>query len=154
MGRTELVLQTIVLIQQIRRRLQTTQNRQKRYDDRRQSDLEFQVGDMLLLKVAPSKCVIRFRKRGKFFRWYIGPFQVISRVGKVAYRLDLHEELSQIHNPFHVLQLRKCILDGEVVVSFDDIQVNEHLNYVERPTGILERKMKVVRHKEIPLVKV
>ncbi|KAL7584811.1 hypothetical protein Lser_V15G42897 [Lactuca serriola] len=77
-----------------------------------------------------------------------------ERVGKVAYRLDLPEELSQIHNNFHVSELRKCVLDNGVVVQFDDIQVDEHLNYVERPIAILERKMKVLCNKEIPSVKV
>lgn len=85
---------------------------------------------------------------------YIGPFRIIARVGKVAYRLELPEELSRVHSTFQILQLRKCIMDQEVVVSLDDIQVDEHLNYVERSVAILERKMKVLQNKEIPLVKV
>ena len=109
---------------------------------------------MVLLKVSPWKGVIRFRKRGKLGPRYIRPFRIVARVGRVAYRLELPEELSRIHNTFHVSQLRKCIMDQEAVVSLDDIQVDERLNYVERPVAILERKKKILRNKEIPLVKV
>ena len=109
---------------------------------------------MVLLKVSPWKGVIRFRKRGKLGPRYIGPFRIVARVGRVAYRLELPEELSRIHNTFHVLQLQKFITDQEAVVSLDDIQVNERLNYVERPVAILEWKKKILRNKEIPLVKV
>ena len=75
--------------------------------------------------------MIRFRKRGNLDPRYIGPFKIISRVGKVVYRLDLPEELSQVHNTFHVSQLRKCILDKDVVVSLYEIHVDECLDYVE-----------------------
>ena len=102
---------------------------------------------MVLLKVSPWKGVIHFRKRGKLGPHYIGPFRIISRVGRVAYRLELPEELSRIHSTFHVSQLRKCIMDQEAVVSLDDIQVDEHLNYVERPVAILERKKKILQNK-------
>ena len=103
MGRTEVVLQTTELIQYIRQRLQTTQSRQKSYANWHRSELEFQVGDMVLLKVSPWNGVICFRKRGKLGPQYIGQFRVIARVGKVAYQMDLPTELSQIHNTFHVL---------------------------------------------------
>ena len=83
--------------------------------------MEFQVGDMILLKVSPWKGVIRFRKQGKLGPRYIGPFRVVARVGKVAYRLDLPAELSQIHNTFHVSQLRKCLVDDSAVVPLEDI---------------------------------
>ena len=102
MGSTEIVLQTTEQIQQVRQRLLTAQSRQKSYADRRRSELEFQVGDFVLLKVSPWKGVIRFRKRGKLGPRYIGPFRVTARVGRVAYRLELPAELSQIHDTFHV----------------------------------------------------
>ena len=116
--------------------------------------MEFQVGDMVLLKVSPWKGVIRFRKRGKLGPRFIGPFRVLARVGRVAYRLDLPEELSQIHNTFHVSQLRKCLVDESAVVPLEDIQVDSSLNYIERPDAILDRKTKTLRNKEIQLVKV
>ena len=109
---------------------------------------------MVLLKVSPWKGVIRFRKRGKLGPLYIGSYRVISKVVKVAYRLELPEELSRIHSTFHDSQLRKCITNQEAVVSLDDIQVDEHLNYVKRLMAILEMKKKILRNKEIPLVKV
>ena len=95
------------MIQQIRQRLQTAQSRQKSYTDRRRYELEFHVGDKVLLKVSPYKGVICFRKRGKLGPRFFGPFRIVARVGKVAYRLELPEELSRIHNTFHVSQLQK-----------------------------------------------
>lgn len=96
------MLRTTKLIQQVCGRLQTAQSRQKSYDDRCWLDLEFQGKDMVLLKGSPWEGVIRFMKRGELGPRYIGPFKVIARVGKVVYRLELPEELSQIHNIFHV----------------------------------------------------
>ncbi|KAI3701002.1 hypothetical protein L2E82_45643 [Cichorium intybus] len=154
LGSTEVVLKTSELIQKVRERLQTAQSRQKSYADKRRTDLEFQVGDFVLLKVSPWKGIIRFRKRGKLGPKYIGPYKIIKRVGKVAYRLELPEQLSRIHNTFHVSQLRKCITDETAVVPIEDIQVDERLNYVERPIAILERKTKSLRNKVVVLVKV
>ncbi|XP_052622433.1 uncharacterized protein LOC128127784, partial [Lactuca sativa] len=152
MGSTEIILQTTEQIQQVRQRLLTAQSRQKSYADRRRSELEFQVGDFVLLKVSPWKGVIRFRKRGKLGPRYIGPFRVVARVGRVAYRLELPAELGQIHDTFHVSQLRKCIADESAVVPLEDIQVDASLNYAERPVAIRDRKIKVLRNKEVPLV--
>ena len=80
---------------------------------------------------------------------YIAPFQIISRVGKVTYRLYLPEELSQIDSTFYVSQLRKCVLGEDVVMSLDDIQVDEWLNYVKRHVATLERKMKFLKSKDV-----
>ena len=98
--------------------------------------------------------MIRFRKRGKLGPRFIGPYKVIARVGKVAYRLELPEELSLIHNTFHVSQLRKCVVDESAVISLEDIQIDERLNYVEKPIAVSERKTKTLRNKTINLVKV
>ncbi|KAJ9562471.1 hypothetical protein OSB04_007631 [Centaurea solstitialis] len=141
-------------IKRIRERLRTAQSRQKSYADRRRSDLEFQVGDRVLLKVSPWKGVIRFRKRGKLGPRYIGPFTVLARVGKVAYRLELPAVLGQIHSTFHVSQLRKCLADETAHIPLDDIQVDESLNYVERPVAVIDRKVKRLRRREIGIVKV
>ncbi|KAJ9545458.1 hypothetical protein OSB04_025165 [Centaurea solstitialis] len=154
LGSTEIVQKTTESIELIRERLKTAQSRQKSYADKRRSDLEFSVGDKVLLKVSPWKGVIRFRKRGKLGPRFIGPFKVVARVGKVAYRLELPPELSLIHDTFHVSQLRKCLADESAHILIDDIQVDERLNYVERPIAILERKTKSLRNKEIGLVKV
>lgn len=85
---------------------------------------------------------------------FIGPFQIVARVGKEAYCLDLLDELSQIYSIFHDSQLQKCVIDETVVVPLDDIQVNDHLNYVERPLVIIDIKMKTLCNKELSLVKV
>ena len=91
---------------------------------------------------------------GKLGPKYIKPFRVIARVGKVAYCLDLTKELRQIHNTFQVSQLRKCIADDSEVVPLEDMQVDDRLNYIERPLAILEKKTKDLRNKEVELVKV
>ncbi|XP_023754304.1 uncharacterized protein LOC111902723 [Lactuca sativa] len=122
------------------------QSRQKSYADH--------VGDFILLKLSPCKGVIRFRKRGKLGFRYIGPFRISTRVGKVAYRFDIPDELNQIHNTFHVSQLWKCVADEAAVISLDDIQVDESPNYIERPVVVLDRKTKVLHNKEVKLVKV
>ncbi|KAJ9556067.1 hypothetical protein OSB04_010681 [Centaurea solstitialis] len=117
LGSTEIVQRTVESVQLIRDRLRTAQSRQKSYADKRQSDLEFRGGDRVLLKVSPWKRVIRFRKRGKLGPRFIGPFEIIARVGKVAYQLELPPELSQIHNTFHVSQLRNL---GEKDQDFEE----------------------------------
>lgn len=85
---------------------------------------------------------------------YIGPFRVVVRVGKVGYRLDLSVELSQIHSTFHDSQLRKCLVDNSAAVPLEDIQVDDSLNYIERPVAILDRNSKDLRNKLVELVKV
>ena len=98
----EVVLKTIELIQQMQDRLQVTQSRQKSYGDLRRLDLEFQVGNFVLLKVSPWKGVIWLRKWAKLGPQFISPFRITARMDKVAYRLDFSDRLIQIHNTFHV----------------------------------------------------
>ncbi|KAJ9537999.1 hypothetical protein OSB04_030732 [Centaurea solstitialis] len=93
-------------------------------------------------------------KRGKLGPRFIGPFEIVARVGKVAYRLELPPELSHIHNTFHVSQLRKCLADESTFVPLEDIEVDERLNYAEKLIAVLERKTKTLRNKEIGIVKV
>ncbi|KAK1415113.1 hypothetical protein QVD17_30884 [Tagetes erecta] len=150
----EVVEVTNEKIDQIRAHLKAAQDRQKSYADKRRRPIEFQEGDYVMLKVSPWKGVIRFRKRGKLSPRFIGPFKIIDRVGKVAYRLELPEELNGIHNTFHVSYLRKCLADETACVPLNDIEVNEKLNYVEKPVAILDHKVKQLRNKEINQVKV
>ncbi|XP_076924698.1 uncharacterized protein LOC143587236 [Bidens hawaiensis] len=107
-----------------------------------------------MLKVSSWKEIIHFRKRGKLSPRYIGPFRIIARVGEVAYKLNLPEELEEIHSTFHVSQLRKCLADDTSHVPLMDIKVDEQLNYIEQPIEIVDRKDKQLCHKVIPLVKV
>lgn len=109
---------------------------------------------MVLLKVSPWKGIIPCKKRGKLGPMFIRPFRILARMGKVAYRLDLPEELSQIHNTFHIFQLRKCITYATPVVPLDDIHVDERLNYMERLVAILDRKTMTLCYKVVGLVKV
>ncbi|GJR20539.1 hypothetical protein Tco_0969066 [Tanacetum coccineum] len=88
--------------------MQAARDRQKSYADLKRKPMEFQVGDKVMLKVSPWKGVVRFGKRGKLNPRYVGPFKVIERVGEVAYKLELPEELSRVHNTFHVSNLKKC----------------------------------------------
>ncbi|KAK1421015.1 hypothetical protein QVD17_23053 [Tagetes erecta] len=154
LGEKEIVQETIENVDLIRSRLKAAQDRQKSYADKRRRPIEFQVGDQVMLKVSPWKGVIRFRKRGKLSPRFIGPFKILARVGNVAYRLELPEELTGIHNTFHVSHLRKCLADETSYVSLNDIEVDEKLNYVEEPVAILDRKVKQLRNKVINQVKV
>ena len=100
----------------IQQRLRTSFNRQKSYINPRRKDVSFSAGDMVFLKVSPMKGVMRFGKKGKLAPRYIGPFEIRSRVGEVAYRLILPHELSRIHPVFHVSMLRKYIPDPSHVL--------------------------------------
>ncbi|KAL5559924.1 hypothetical protein UlMin_036136 [Ulmus minor] len=135
-------------------RIQTAQSRQKSYADKRRRPLEFKVGDFVFLKVAPFKGVIRFGKRGKLNPRYVGPYEILERVGKVAYRLALPPNLASVHNVFHVSMLKKYVPDASHILEQEPIELHEDLTYEEKPVQILDRKTKTLRNKEIPLVKV
>jgi hypothetical protein len=112
------------------------------------------VGDYVFLKVSPLKGVQRFGLKGKLSPRFIGPFEVIDKIGVAAYRLRLPETMSQIHNVFHVSMLRKCLSDPLTVTSMEALPIHEDLSFEETPVQILDRKSKVLRNKTIPLVKV
>ncbi|XP_021998143.1 uncharacterized protein LOC110895171 [Helianthus annuus] len=150
----DIVRATNEKIEVVRAHVKTVQDRQKSYADKRRRPIEFQVGDKVMLKVVPWKGVIRFRKRGKLSLRFIGSFKIVERVGKVAYRLELPEELSGIHSTFHVSHLRKCLVDETIYIHYEDIEVDDRLNYVVKPMAILDRKVKILSNKEINQVKV
>ena len=134
--------------------MQTTQSRQKRYANKRQRPLEFQVSDNVFLKVAPVKGLMRFGNKGKLSPRFIGPFKILDRVGNVSYRLALLPSLSRIHNVFHVSILKKYVLDSSHELDYKPLQLEEDLTYEERPIQILDMKIKELRNKKIPLIKV
>ncbi|XP_038895896.1 uncharacterized protein LOC120084067 [Benincasa hispida] len=101
--------------------------------DVRRKDLEFEIGDKVFLKVALMKGVLRFGKKGKLSLRIVGPFEILERVGSVAYRLALPPSLSAVHNVFHVSMLRKYLTDLSHVVDFEPLQLNENLSYEEKP---------------------
>ncbi|GJT26503.1 putative reverse transcriptase domain-containing protein [Tanacetum coccineum] len=150
----ELVQETTEKIFQIKERLKTARSRQKSYADKRRKPLEFKVGDRVLLKVSPWKGVVRFGKKGKLAPRYVGPFEIVERVGPVAYRLKLPQELSCVHDTFHVSNLKKCLAEPDVQVPLDEIEIDENLRFVEEPIEIVERDVKKLKQRRIPLVKV
>ncbi|GJX97890.1 putative reverse transcriptase domain-containing protein [Tanacetum coccineum] len=150
----EIVQETTEKIVQIRERLKTARSRQKSYADKRRKPLEFQVGDRVLLKVSPWKGVVRFGKKGKLAPRYVGPFEIVECVGPVAYRLKLPQELSCVHDTFHVSNLKKCLAEPDVQVPLDEIEIDENLRFVEEPIEIVERDVKKLKRRRIPLVKV
>ena len=141
-------------VKKIRQRLETAQSWQKSYTDKRRRPLEFQVGEAVFLKVAPLNGVMRFGKKGKLSPKYMGPFEIVRRIGKVAYKLALSPELSSVHNVFHVSMLKKYVSDHSQVFNQEPIEVHEDRTYEENPAKILYREEKVLRNKVIPLVKV
>ncbi|GJU38996.1 putative reverse transcriptase domain-containing protein [Tanacetum coccineum] len=122
----EIVQETIEKIIQIKRRLKTARSRQKSYDDKRR-------------KLAPR---------------YVGPFEIVECVGPVAYRLKLPQELSCVHDTFHVSNLKKCLAEPDVQVPLEEIEIDENLHFVEEPIEIVEQGVKKIKRRRIPLVKV
>ncbi|GKE21413.1 hypothetical protein Tco_1432925, partial [Tanacetum coccineum] len=104
--------------------------------------LEFEGGDYVLLKVTPWKGVVRFGKKGKIALRYIGPFEILEKIGLVVYRLRLPEELNSVHGKFHVSNLKKCLVDANLHVPLSEIKVNKTLRFVEEPIGIMDREVK------------
>ncbi|GJX81585.1 reverse transcriptase domain-containing protein [Tanacetum coccineum] len=152
--RPELVQETTEKILQIKDRLKAARDRQKSYADKRRKPLEFSVGDYVLLKVSPWKGVVLFGKKGKLAPRFFGPFEIIEKVGFVAYRLDLPEELNDVHDTFHVSSLKKCLADPTLQVPLDEIRFDDKLNFVEKPVEILEREFKKLKRTRIAIVKV
>ncbi|GJY84397.1 putative reverse transcriptase domain-containing protein [Tanacetum coccineum] len=150
----ELIQETTEKIVLIKQRMQAAQDRQKSYADRKRKPMEFEIGDRVMLKVSPWKGVIRFGKRGKLNPRYVGPFKVLAKVGKVAYRLELPQELSRVHHTFHVSNLKKCYADEPLVMPLEGIHVDDKLQFVEEPVEIMEREIKRLKRSRIPLVKV
>ncbi|GKA75055.1 retrotransposon protein, putative, ty1-copia subclass [Tanacetum coccineum] len=116
--------------------------------------LKFQVGDRVMLKVSPWKGVIRFGKRGKLSPRYIEPFKILARIGPVAYKLKLSQELSGIHNTFHKSNLKKCLSDENFVIPLDEIKLNDKLHFIEELVEIMDREVKQLKQIRIPIVKV
>ncbi|GKA15980.1 putative reverse transcriptase domain-containing protein [Tanacetum coccineum] len=150
----EIVHETTEKTIQIKKRIQDARDRQKSYADRRRKPLEFKVRDKFMLKVSPWKGVIRFGKRGKLNPRYIGPFRIIAKVGTLAYRLELPEQLSRVHSTFHVSNLKKCFVNEPLAILLDEIQIYDKLYFIEEPVEIMDREVKRLKQSRIPIVKV
>ncbi|GJX37366.1 hypothetical protein Tco_0250669 [Tanacetum coccineum] len=124
---SEIIHETTEKIIQIKKCIQAARDRQKSYADKRLKQLEFEVCDRVILKVSPWKRVIRFGKRGKLNPGYIGPYKILAKVGTLAYRLELPEQLSRVHSTFHVSNLKKCLVDEPLAILLDEIQIDGKL---------------------------
>nr|GEY02995.1 putative reverse transcriptase domain-containing protein [Tanacetum cinerariifolium] len=138
----ELIQETNEQIIQIKQRMQAAHDRQKSYTDLKRKPMEFQVKDKVMLKISPWKGVVRFGKRGKLNPMYVRPFKLLERVRDVTYKLDLLEELSRVHNTFHVLNLKKCHADEPLAVPLDGLHVDDKLHFVEESLEIIDREVK------------
>ncbi|GJZ98844.1 hypothetical protein Tco_0671297, partial [Tanacetum coccineum] len=141
-------------IVEIKQRMQATRDREKSYGDLKRKPMDFQVGDKVMLKVSPWKGVICFGKRRKLNPRYVGPFKVLEKVGSVAYKLELPKELSRVHNTFHVSNLKKCHADEPLAIPLDGLHFDDKLQFVEEPVEIMDREVKRLKRRRIPLVKV
>ena len=141
-------------VKMIRERLKAAQDRQKSYADLKRRPDEFAVGDFVLLRVSPMKVVMRFGKRGKLSPKFIGPYEITEKVGKVAYRLALPNELGKVHDVFHISQLKRYVPDKSHVLDPEPLDLDENLSYEEKPIKILDSKVRSTRRKDIKMVKV
>nr|CAN77179.1 hypothetical protein VITISV_006672 [Vitis vinifera] len=147
----QLIVEKVALIKE---RLKAAQSRHKSYANHRRRDLEFEVGDHVFLKVSPMKSVMRFGRKEKLSPRFVGSFEILERVGTLAYKVALPPSLSKIHNVFHVSTLRKYIYNPSHVVELEPIQISEDLTYEEVPVQIVDVMDKVLRHVVVKLVKV
>nr|GEW94339.1 putative reverse transcriptase domain-containing protein [Tanacetum cinerariifolium] len=150
----KMIRETTKKIVQINNRLLAARSRQKSYAAVRRKPLEFEVGDMVMLKVSPSKGVIHFGKRGKLSPRYVGPFKVIDRISHVAYKLELPDELRGIHNTFHISNLKKCLVDDYLIIPLEEIQLGDKLNFIKESMEIKDREVKQLKQSRIPIVNV
>ncbi|GKB08070.1 putative reverse transcriptase domain-containing protein [Tanacetum coccineum] len=150
----EIVQETTKNIIQIKQRMQVAHNRKKSYADLKRKPIDFQVGDKVMLIVLPWKGVVRFGKWGNLNPRYVRPFKVLEKVGSVANKLELPEELSRVHNTFHVSNLKKCYADEPLAVLLDGLHFDDKLQFVEKPVEIIDREVKQLRQSRVPIVKV
>jgi hypothetical protein len=138
----------------VRENLRIAQSRQKSYADHIRRELSFEVEDFVYLKVSPMSGLRCFKVRGKLTPRFIGPFKILEKRGEVAYQLELPPQLSDVHDVFHVSQVKKCLRVPEEQILMEDLDAKEDLLYQEHPVRILETSERVMRNKRITMCKV
>ncbi|XP_060200193.1 uncharacterized protein LOC132628429 [Lycium barbarum] len=141
-------------VELIQERLPRAQSKQKRYTDRKVHYVEFMEGERVLLKVSPVKCVMCSGKKDKLISRFICPFEILQRIGEVAYKLALHPSLTGVHPVFHISKLKKYYEDKSNVLQLDTMQVDQNLTIEEESVAILDRQVWKLRSKEIAIVTV
>ena len=150
-----MIRETSEKIKVVREKMKTTQTRHKSYADKHRRGLKFKVGDHIFLKVSPVRGIVHFgQKRRKLSLHFIGPFAILERVGQVAYRLALPPKMLGVHDVFHVCMLRRYTHNPTHEINFTNIEVNDNMTYNEGLVQVLDREVKKLRNKEIPLVKI
>jgi hypothetical protein len=138
----------------VRENLKVAQSRQKSYADTRRRELTFEEGDCVYLKVSPIIGLCRFKVKGMLSPHYIGPFKILEWKGEVAYQLELPTRLSDVHNVFHISQLKKCLRVPEEQLPLEELSVQDDLTYTEHPVKILDTLERITRSKRIRMCKV
>jgi hypothetical protein len=152
--RSKLIQEAAEQVRIIRENLRVAQTRQKSYADNRGRPLEFEEGDHVYLKVSPLRGIRRFKIKGKLSPRFIGPFMIFRRVGEMAYQLELPDNLSDVHNVFHVSQLKKCLRVPEEQLPMEELSVQGDLTYTQYPVKILDTLTRVTINKVIKMCKV
>ena len=150
----ELVQESSEVVKLIRERMLSAQSRQRSYADPKRRDHVFKVGDRVFLKVSPMKGVMRFGKKGKLAPRYVGPYEILRKVGSVAFELALPPDFPPVHPVFHVSLLRPYVYDPSHVLLPQSVQLASDLSFEEQPIQIVDRQVKRLRNKDIPTVKV
>ena len=151
---TDVLRESLDKVKFIQEKLLAAQNRQKEYADRKVRDLDIIEVEQVLLKVSLMKRVMWFWKRGNLSPRYIGPFEVLKRVGEEAYELALPPGLSRVHSVFHVSMLKRYHGDGNYIIHWDSVLLDENLSYEEESAAILDREGCKLRSTEIASIKV
>jgi hypothetical protein len=141
-------------VRMVKENLRVAQSRQKSYVDHRRRELRFDMGDFIYLKVSPMRGLRHFKVRGKLTPRFIGPFKILEKRGEVAYQLELPPQLFDVHDVFHVSQLKKCLRVPKEQIPMEDLDAKEDLSYQEYPLRILETSERVMRNKKIKMCKV
>lgn len=150
----KLVQETTEKVNLIQQCLKTVQSRQKSYADVRRRDREYEVGDHVFIKVTPMKGQTRFGVKGKLASRYVGPYEILEKINTVTYRVALPSVMEHMHNVFHVSMLQGYFRDPFHVIEPTHVLLKDDYTYKERPMQIVNRRIKRLRNKEIPLVKV